>query len=220
VSMGMADELENHIRKLDQRSTFHSVLAEKYEVLSNLSDVCLISSSIFLCVVGLSDNTFYDYFNVNPLTAKIWLGIFSLFATIFGVFAWKCDWKTKSYNHKRDLNLLTKLKHEAIRLLRSSPVYDSQIADLCSRIISSQETVGHIPDSQFIRLKSLHLRKVSMSKFLDDNHHRPLLINRIVFLFGWIFKRRVLLDAQSKSSKTVRNLTMLSEDTPSKDKAP
>jgi hypothetical protein len=207
VSIGMEEELENHIRKLDQRSTFHAVLAEKYERLSSLSDVCLISSSIFLCVVGFSDNTFYDYFKINPITAKIWLGLFSLFTTIFGVLAWKYDWKSKSDSHKRDLNLLTNLKHEGIRLIRSKTRSDDQISDICGRIIAVQESVAHIPDSQFIKLKSLHLRKVSLSKFLDENHHRPLVCNRIIFQFGWIFKRHHLLESQSKSSKTVRNLS-------------
>lgn len=183
----LLSEVTSHARKLERRATYHAVLHGRYKLLSVVSDAGLMAASITLAIFSFMDRDFFMALHIPPDNAKVIIGVFSIIITIYSVVAWKYDWRLMAEVHGRALSKVVSLKHDARCLILSKETIEDEMKKFCSRSIAEQHELPQIAESQFLRLKNYHLRKMLLSKFIDKYGGRGFIVNFLLFHLAMLF---------------------------------
>lgn len=155
---------------IDMMITMHSVLADRYIRRSKILEVGMFAISIVLVSIIFLDPTVLSYFNIKPETARIVIGLSSIFIFFMSILLLIVDWKGKAVQHRDAFYTLVKLKTEWRDILTNFEEIDKR--DLReftnkSSLIVSQLTP--IPDRCFNKLKSIHYKKIELSKMISQH---------------------------------------------------
>lgn len=163
------DEIASIERKSDQACSIHARMRDQYLWCATTLDFGLMAAATYLVGLSLVEPglgvTLSFGFDRTKLNAV--LTLITLFLTIV---QFKNQWKARSEAHQKSAEGYAKIKTEC-RALRAegNPV----TAPDYQRIRHQYEAVTaigtEIPDSKFLEGKAYHLRKVFVSRYLDEH---------------------------------------------------
>ena len=173
MDLGIRSELEKILVKMDQRISGHSRLHDLYRKKAIISEILLMGSAIILTITGLADDKYYELFRLNPVLTRAVFSLYSIFALVTGVIAWKIDWRAIALLHGQARDRLSDLKLECRRALSDQRTLDDRIEDLCKQCSLKQIEIEPIPENKFNALKAWHLKKKELSIFTSKNSGKP-----------------------------------------------
>lgn len=193
-------ELQRQFRVLGQTLTMHNVLVARYSLLSGTLDIALIACAVVFCATTFVSDSFFNSIGLTPSVVRLGLGIVSVVAFFASIVSLRVDWKAKEASHKDAARKIgAELRH--YRGLRDGtgkwPAIKS--IELNERYWQVMDNIVPIPDKLFAVLKAKHLRKVAVSKLLDDYPGFPVFVLRLKLFFASArnFKRNRKVQDQS-----------------------
>jgi hypothetical protein len=162
------EEIDRQRRLIDQMSTMHSVLRDRYRVQSTvLTCVVLVGSVVAIAFAFAGGST---RVTILGLTANrsTWLGWFAVLAFSLTLVDLVLDRRGAARRHSDAVRQLAAIKSE----YRIPPPPGQEIAERdrrSERYQAVMDALPPIPERQFNRLKARHLRKVAISKHLSAN---------------------------------------------------
>lgn len=175
------DEFKRKRRVADMLVTAHSVLALRYRRISILFDVTIMISSFLVLLLSIVESAapkilssyMYGYSQV-----VIAVGASMIF--VLSVIEWRVSWKGMAEAHSRAANDYSSVKGQIGGLLsRGFEPGDVEAA----RIADRYDQIGNgnvpIPNDKFVSLKRAHLRKVELSRLLDDQPFAVAMVMRL-----------------------------------------
>lgn len=181
TSSDVMKEFKRKKRVSDMLITAHSILGERYRRVSVGFDIALMLISFFILVASLLEVA-------APGFVKDQLGDWTVYAIpvcaalifVLSVIEWRISWKQKSEAHFSSARTYTSFKAEITALLsKGFDEGDLEAVKVEDRYDKLGQTCVQIPHDKFVKLKRAHLRKVALSKLLDDQPFANLTILRI-----------------------------------------
>ncbi len=184
------EEILRQKKALSMMITMHSVLRDRYIFRSKLGDIILFSSAAILNALVFVDYDFLQKFGLDKEFTQLLIGIFAIIIFILSVITLIVSWKEMSENHDKAASVLSKLMNDCRYILESD---DGERKKLIPKFYDQykevNESIVKIPSKKFNSLKSLHLKKVELSKQVSLHPNTPFLLLRIKqFLRGVKFK--------------------------------
>ena len=181
------ERAEKNIRIYDKTASMHFRLADYYRKLSNLENAFEIALSVALCGVTFLDVDKYPVIKqtLGLLDSTLLIGIISI--TLFAFTLIKQFLNHHQLFEKHNMagkmfvqaNLDLKLKKNE---WMDNNTEDGMIGSYLSQLASSLNELPQIPEKKFPKLKHHHVRKVELSKFIDEHKATPWLWCRFLFL--------------------------------------
>jgi len=194
-------ELDRRFRVLSQMISMHSCLRDRFRYRALLLNLCLLFCSVVFCALAFVSDDWFSWLGLKPDTAKFVLGIVSLLSFFAAMAELLVGWKQQSTDHETAANRLSVVMAEfRTRRHEDGSWAESKHATLKREYDQAMDEITPIPDSQFLALKTRHLRKVAISMAIDENPGRSLLITKLCFYYHSNFGRK------PKSSKQHGNV--------------
>jgi len=169
------NELKHHYRVIDMMLTAHCKLRDINSRKAMLIDLMLLGSSIVLCAMVFFDSGILIQFQINPQVVRLSIGICSVVVFFISLITLRVDWKGQSRNHTEAATLLARCKGKCRRILKSdAKPTDEDISSICNECSLMFRMIPEIPEAKFLKLKSLHKRKIEISKMVDNNPGCPI----------------------------------------------
>lgn len=174
-------EIERKYHLLDQLVSMHSRRRDIFKTRALLLNISLLTSSIVLNAFVFAPDNFFAFANISNNQQKLWIGLASVAVLVLSIIELKVNFEGTAQDHARAAEKLSALKHEfrSARLNLDATAL-RRLNDSYSRVF---DDIVSIPDREFVRLKSYHLRKVALSKLLSK-HPTALL---------WVLKSKLIL---------------------------
>lgn len=165
---------------LNMMITMHSELRDRYIFKSKLTDIILFSSAAILNALVFVDYSFLENFGLDKDLIQLLIGILSITIFIISVLALIVSWKEKSEMHDKAANQLSKLLNDCRYILECN---DEERMKLIPKFNEEYKQVNvsitKIPTKKFNYLKSIHYKKIELSKMISEYPNTPLLLLRI-----------------------------------------
>jgi hypothetical protein len=176
----LREELKRQSRVVDLMLTMHSILAIEYKRRAQALEISLLASSILLVALTFVDTEVRKYFSISTETAKIAIGIFSIFIFFLSAVSLVVNWKGKATEHDNAFRALIPLKSEWREILTADEYYDErQSLEFSRKPALIMGTLIPIPDAKFNRLKARHQRKVVLSKLVSAHPGSSVVLLRL-----------------------------------------
>ncbi len=167
--------------------TMHSELRDRYIFRSKLADIILFSSAAILNALVFIDYNFLQKFGLNKEYTQLLIGILSIVIFILSVIMLIVRWKEMSESHDKAASSLSKLLNDCRYILESE---DEDRKKLIPRFFDQykevNESIVKIPSRKFNSLKSLHLKKVELSKLVSVHPNTPFYLLRMKQLLNGV----------------------------------
>ena len=180
------EEILRQKKVLDMMITMHAILRDRYKFRALIVDIILFSFAVILNALVFVDYSFFENLGINKVTLQILIGIFSIGIFLLSVIVILVNWKEKSDQHANAGSQLSKLLNDCRYILQINEPAEKQKL-LSTFNISYKEindSIIKIPDNKFLSLKSKHLKKVALSKLLDENPQKSLWKLRLKLFFN------------------------------------
>ena len=179
-------DLKTEIRVADMMVTMHAALRDLNARLSAVIDLFVFLFSIALLASVFADVTILKAIGISEEISELTLRISSILVFFFLIVILRVDWKQKAWRHQDAVSKLSRLKfHLKARSLDSSAELDHLREEY--RIV--MESLPHIPERVFNRLKAKHLRKVAVSKLLSRCPGSSSFLIHIILFFRSNFRQ-------------------------------
>ncbi len=163
------DEIASLGRRADQACTIHAFLRDRYAWRADALDYSLMAVSTYLLglsfvepVVGISLSFGAD--------TKIVVAILSIATFFLSVVQFKSDWKLLTQAHSDAFSESAAVKSECGTILNGTRVASlAELQRIRGRYDLIADTTTPIPESQFVKGKARHLRKIYLSRYLDSH---------------------------------------------------
>jgi hypothetical protein len=178
----------------------HSALRDQFGKRAQWLTVGLLALAVALnAFVFVSDNVL-RFFGGDPDNIRIWLGFVSVAILALSIVEFKVDWQGRARLHEDAARRLADLKAEfrAVKARVDSDNQDEQVGSLSREYWRVMDQLSPIPEKHFIHLKARHLRKVRLSRELDDHPGVPLILLR--FEVCWRDTRAWCLSRKRKAA--------------------
>jgi hypothetical protein len=183
-------ELDREWRVLTQALSMHCMLRDKFARRALILDLVLLGASVVFAVTTFASAEVLDEIGVNHINGRLVLGIASVAAFFGSLVDLRVDWKGKSAIHREAVKDLTDLVGRFRAARRPEDTWDhSQLDNLLGRYWEVANAIAPIPDADFLPLKSRHLRKIALSKMLDEAPGAPI----------WLLRVRIVLSSIRKA---------------------
>lgn len=181
------NELKHHYRVIDMMLTAHCKLRDSNKRKAKLIDLMLLGSSIVLCAMVFFDSSILIQFQIDPQIIRIVIGICSVVVFFISLITLRIDWKGQAQKYAEAAALLSRCKGECRRVLKSDKKpTDEDIYRTCQECSLTFQMLPEIPEAKFLKLKTLHKRKVEISKMVDNNPGCPIWVLRAkIFCIGF-----------------------------------
>lgn len=179
----MAQEIAALERKSDQACTIHALLRDRNRRKAGMLDYGLLAGTTYLLGLSLVEPAIGIPLNFG-LDPQLLIALFSLGVFFLSIVQFKNDWKTNAEAHHRSMKEYADIK-SSCRVMTSGTrsATSAELYRLKSRYGLITEVGTHIPDGSFVVGKAHHVRKVFVSRYLDDHPGaRPWLIHVKLFL--------------------------------------
>lgn len=176
-------EVKRMRRIADLLCTAHSIECERYGRYALALDILIMLVSLYLVSMLFVDpalNIRLTPFDWDP---RVWTG--GLATGVFGlsVIQLLVNWKGRSDAHDRSFKIYSEAKSNCIEVLNGTTLVSKDDYNRVRARYDLASDIGiKIPDSRFLRLKQQHLKKVEISRLLDD---KPALSFPLVHLKIW-----------------------------------
>lgn len=163
--------------------TAHSIMRDRYSRISTIFDIALLIASVFLNALVFVSDDFFVSLGVNPANGKLFLGIISVIVFALAVVGILLNTKQKSENHSQACTQYFYLLNEvrAIDEIQEETEKNTRISLFASKYSQITGVLIPIPDKNFNKLKSRHLRKVEFSKFISKHPDKNYFLQRYLF---------------------------------------
>jgi len=179
---GIREEAERQHRVIDMMLTMHAVLRDRYKRRELFISTVLICSS-FILVAGIFLNPdILNKLTISPEVVRFVVRVSSLIVFLAALIELKVDWRGQAEKHEAAYKALQKLKVSSKELLVDYTFSDEQVKDKWILINATLNEQYPIPEKEFSKLKSLHLKKVSLSKMTSEHPGCPLLVLKFLLL--------------------------------------
>lgn len=176
-------EIDRIYRISDMLVTAHANLREKYARRALFLDMGVLTLSAWLTSVVFVEPRLGVKLTPFHFDPQVWIGIISVLTLVLSILQLRVDWKGLSDSHKRSFDLYAEVKNESRRLLSLN---SDLTLDLCRGVLTMYELAGNvgaqIPEGEFLKQKRNHLRKVEISRYLDEHPGASLTILRLRLL--------------------------------------
>lgn len=181
------EEILRQKNTLNMMITMHSEMRDRYILKSKLADITLFSSAAILNALVFVDYDFLQKFGLIKDYTQLLIGILSVVIFILSVISLIVSWKELSESHSKAADLLSKLLNDCRYILESEtderkkllPKFYEQYKEV-------NESIIKIPSKKFNSLKSLHLKKVELSKLISLHPDTPIFLIRLKQLLNGV----------------------------------
>lgn len=157
-------EFERQQRVVDQMLTQHSLLRDRYDRFGRWLDVGAIVLSAILTAFSLMKDEYWSLLATTPRTGSFVAAVVAAGLLALSIVQYRVQWKEKAETHGRAARMLADWKAQG----RLVPKSDSQRTATWLQTVAAQLSVlTPIPDSMFLKLKGVHLRKEQVSRRLN-----------------------------------------------------
>ena len=185
-------ELDRKYRVLNQTLSMHSMLKSRYERISLLLDLVLMACSLVFVTAAFASDDIFEYFGFNAINTRYILGVAAAIAFLASLTSLRADWKGKSARHQDASKQLSDVLSVFRQSLKEDGTWNDELEiHLHSNYNNGMNNIVEIPTNKFNRLKSRHLRKVELSKMLDENPRTPIFILWFILLIQSLISVRV-----------------------------
>lgn len=169
------EENDRQYRLIDQMTTMHSVLRDRYARQAFLLNSGLLVASIFLNAFVFVDDKFYSTVGLKPDIAKLGLGISSIVVLGLSIIEFRVDWEGKASEHGEAAERFAALKSKYRQVYAATKGDDPKKNQSLSREFEKlHKTLTPIPEVDFPRLKAKHLVKRTLSERISRNPKAPV----------------------------------------------
>lgn len=178
------EEIERRFRNADQMVTMYSVLHDRNSARATFLTLGIMGSSVILCACTFLPDDALAVIGLSPFGTKIVLGVFSGLILFLSIAELKVDWKERSRVYGDAAEEVARLKAK-YRDMRNSERRQTPevIHELANQYDSTMARLPRVPDSQFSKLKALHLKKIKLSQMMDSKPGCPLWILRLKLMW-------------------------------------
>jgi len=169
----MSDEIVRLRRVVDMMLTMHSVLRDRYDSRARILDVAMLSLSVTLCAMAFAEERISRYLALPADVARDITPAAVVLVFALSVVSLRVDWKQLGSVHARACEVLARLKAD---LRAESGDFDALRQSVRAALVE----VPPVPESAFVALKAVHLRKLEISKALSLFPGCPLFFIRVV----------------------------------------
>lgn len=162
------NDLNLQRKKIALLLTIYERLSDRYHFRAKILDFCLLVTSIAVCLSTFVDPKILGFFKIPPDKVFIILGIGAFMLFVLSVCSLISGWKAQAANFGQAANLLSRMKAESAE----KPKADNQ-DDLKQLQIKALEysviinNLPKIPQKEFHKLKTLHKRRIELSRLTD-----------------------------------------------------
>jgi hypothetical protein len=170
----------------------HNILTERYRRISFLFDIGLMFASFSVLLLSVFEIVAPAHMTAlfGETTAPFMVtGTATIF--ILSVIEWRISWKARSAAHFRAAEAYSAIKGQINSLLsRDFGDGDLRAVQIEDRYERLAQSCVQIPSNKFVRLKRAHLRKVALSRLLDDHPFACAMLVRLRLMLkqtakGW-----------------------------------
>ena len=181
TSSELTGEFARKKRVADMLVTGHSILGERYRKVSVLFDIALMLISFLILLASLLELAAPGF--IKTLLGNWTVSAIPVFAALIFVLSiveWRISWKQKAEAHFSSARTYSGLKAEIAALLSAG----FEEGDLTAAVVEDRydklgQTCVQIPHHKFVKLKRSHLRKIALSKLLDNQPFASLIVLRV-----------------------------------------
>jgi hypothetical protein len=163
------DEVKRIHRVADILITAHSILRDGFGRKGQALEVIILLLSVWLTATVFVDDDTARILSPGWVSPKIWIGLLSIGVSALSVLQLKVNWQERSESHGQAARVYTLVKRQCAYVLAQPGLLTR---DTCAPLFREYDLAGQIavlvPDSQFLRLKQRHLKKVAISKLIDQ----------------------------------------------------
>ncbi len=191
----LREELLDRVRLYDQMCTMHSVMRDRSAARAKALELALLIVSGALVTFTFVGGDVTAYLGFTDIGARVAIGTASTAVFILSLTLSKVDWKAAAERHSRASRTLAESKARARSLITpDGRCSDTEIQEFLRESALIVGTLPEIPETQFLRLKAAHLRKVAISRALDRVHGAPLWLVRLTIARRHIGKLSKAID--------------------------
>lgn len=161
-----AGEIRRIKRVADQSCSAHARLRDRLSWQATALDILVLAASAWSLSLAFADQAIASRLTPFGLTATIWIGLLSTATFIATLVQLKLDLKGRSDAHKRAAEAQAELKRAATEAERQPD--DDTLATIKAKQALASAVGIPIPEGEFLKQKRIHLRKVAVSRYLDD----------------------------------------------------
>lgn len=167
----------------------HTMLENRYKKLAATIDIMLLACAVVFCATTFASDDVFSLIGLLPENVRFILGVASILAFFSSLVALRVGWKGKAALHREAEQKLTNALQLFRELRRDDETWPQErSSDIQCAYWEAMKNIIDIPGEKFVRLKSRHLRKVQISKMIDDFPGFPIFILRQILLFRSIKK--------------------------------
>lgn len=174
------DELKRQCRLADQMLSMYSILRDRYERRALYLTLGILGSSVILCACTFLPEDALEAVGITALSVKIIIGAFSSLVLFLSIIELRVDWKKRAQGYADAAEALARWRSNYRNTIAQfNPLTADKATALLVSYAETLENRPRIPDSEFHRLKALHLRKVEISRMIDAAPGCPVVILRL-----------------------------------------
>ena len=167
-------ELSRMWNVVDQMTTAHSVLRDRYRAWALLLTLTILALSVVATALGFAGEP--EVTLIVTASLPTWVGTLSCGIFFLSLVDLQLDWRSKARDHAEAAKALSAFKMELreadARLGAGDPV---EIGDDYQ---ATMQGLVEISDRKFLRFKGRHLRKVEVSKRISARPELPVWLHR------------------------------------------
>lgn len=161
--------------KANMQASCHSVLSDRYNRAHTiLMSVVLFLSTFLVGITFISDQFVQATVGVQPDILRWITGLTSILIFAAGLLLSQWNFAGKAVDHRAAVRHYFAVVNRARYLLDSGEDVTERMVNELRSEYEHTEALPKIPESQFLKLKQHHLRKVAISKELDRTPHASL----------------------------------------------
>lgn len=162
-------EIASILRKSDQACSIHAVLRDRYRWRANVLDYGMMASTTYLLGLSLVEPALGISLGFGLDRTKL-TTVLALVTFFLSVMQFKNDWKAKAQAHQRSFEAYAEVKAECRSVTAGIRAVSAPDHQHIRGLYDTVTKIGaEIPENEFLTGKAYHLRKVAVSKYLDQH---------------------------------------------------
>lgn len=161
-------ELVRIRRVADQTCSAHARLSYRYAGRARALDILVLAASAWIVSLAFVDPALAVWLTPFKLPSTLWIGLMSVAAFVATLLQSRLDLKALADAHRRAADANAEVK-KAAKEAEIGGGGRERLAVVEAKLALVEGVGVKIPENEFIRLKGAHLRKVALSRYLDEH---------------------------------------------------
>jgi hypothetical protein len=148
----------------------HSRVSDIYRFwYTTISSAILIFSTFLVGLTFISDDFVEKSIGLQPFAIKWVIGITSILTFLGVLLLTEWGFQGKAVEHREAVRFYFRIVNKIRKWLDNALEITPEMIEEIRLEYSQTQSIPKIPESQFLKLKQWHLRKVAMSREMDKN---------------------------------------------------